>query len=449
MKPIFKKLSALTFLAGSIWLGSCNPEIEAPAISKGELDLSKYIAIGNSLTAGLMDGGVYREGQLSSYPNILAGQFRLAGGGEFVQPLFSEEQRNGSGYLQLSGFTPAGSPVLTRVTTNLAVRQEQPLPGGPKLTRFSEPGLQNLAVPGIPVLAAASPQYGGLNPHFERLLQPAEVGTKSYLQFIGGRSHTFFSCWLGNNDVLTYATNGGVADPANSLSGITDPTSFAAIYNQVINTLTANNAKGIVATIPDITAVPFFTTVTVAAVRAAAKAANPNADVYIKTGPNLTDVRLATPEDYILLTAQAAIGRPDAVAPGITIPHGFHQLNPLTDAEVLDKEEVEQVKAATAGFNAVISSAADARNLAVFDAHAFFNQIQPQNGQPTFYLNGVAYSPAFITGNLFSLDGIHPTPRGYAIIANEMIKAINQKYQASIPTVDVTRYRALIFPNAG
>jgi hypothetical protein len=58
----------------------------------------------------------------------------------------------------------------------------------------------------------------------------------------------------------------------------------------------------------------------------------------------------------------------------------------------------------------------------------------------------VAYSPAFITGNLFSLDGVHPTPRGYAIIANEMIKAINGKYQARIPTVDVTQYRAVLFP---
>ncbi|MGV3503816.1 MAG: SGNH/GDSL hydrolase family protein [Adhaeribacter sp.] len=447
MKHIFKSITSLAFLSGSLLLSSCDPEIEAPIISSGDLDLSKYVAVGNSLTAGYMDGGVYREGQLTSYPNILAGQFRKAGGGEFVQPLFSEEQANGSGYLTLTGFTPTGSPQLTPVTTKLAVRQEPPLPGGPKLTKFVEPTVQNLAVPGISVLASASTQYGAINPYYERLLQPAEVGAKSYLQFISGRNHTFFSCWLGNIDVLNFAVNGGENPTNNPFNNITDQNTFAAVYGQAINILSANNTKGIVATIPDVTAIPYFTTVSVAAVRAAAKAANPNADVYIKTGPAPTDVRVATNEDFILLTTQAAIGRVDAVAPGVNIPHGFHPLNPLDDKEVLDKGEVEQVKAATANFNIVIKNTAAAKNLALFDAHAFFNQIQPVNGQPSLTLNGVSYSPAFITGNLFSLDGVHPTPRGYAIVANEMIKAINLKYNTSLPTVDVTQYRAVIFPN--
>jgi lysophospholipase L1-like esterase len=446
MNDIFKKLSTLAFLSAGLLLSSCDPEIEAPAISKGELDLTRYIAVGNSLTAGYSDGGLYREGQLSSYPNILAGQFRQAGGGDFVQPLFSAEQSNGSGYLRLSGFSPTGSPILSPVTDKLGVRQEAPLPGGNKLTRFTDANLQNLAVPGMSVLSSAVNQYGGINPYYERFLQPAEIGSKPYLQFIAGRNHTFFSCWLGNNDVLTFAANGGVDDPANPFDGITDQATFAAVYSQVINVLTANDAKGIVATIPDVTGVPFFTTVTVTAVRAAAKAANPNLDVYIKTGPNPADVRLAENEDYILLTTQANIGRLDVVAPGLTIPHGFHLLNPLTDAEVLDKAEAEQVRTATTSFNEVIKNAANARNLAIFDAHAFYNQIQPQNGQPALHLNGVAYSPAFITGNLFSLDGVHPTPRGYAIVANEMIKAINLKYKASIPTADVTQHRAVVFP---
>ncbi|MDX5437011.1 MAG: SGNH/GDSL hydrolase family protein, partial [Pontibacter sp.] len=63
-----------------------------------------------------------------------------------------------------------------------------------------------------------------------------------------------------------------------------------------------------------------------------------------------------------------------------------------------------------------------------------------------FVRDGVAYSPAFITGNLFSLDGVHPTPRGYAIIANEVIKAINSKYNSSVPQTDITQYRAVLLP---
>jgi len=450
MKNIFYRLGVFVLFSGTFILGSCDPEIEERPINSGNLDFSKYIAVGNSLTAGYMDGGVYREGQLNSYPNILAGQFRQVGGGDFVQPLFSEEQANGSGYLRLSGFTATGSPVLTPVTDKLGVRQESPLPGGPRLTKFTDANLQNLAVPNMSVLASAVPQYGALNPYYERLLEPAEVGTKPYLQFMGGRNHTFFSYWLGNIDVLTYATNGGVADLVNNpFSGLTDANTFRFIYTNTINLLTANSVEGVVGTIPNVTAIPFFTTVTVPTVRVAAKGINPALDVYIKTGPNTGDVRLAQNEDLILLTTQAVIGRLDNVG-GNQIPHGFHPANPLTDREVLDKDEVAEVQAHTVTLNNIIREIATAKGLAIFDAYAFFNQVQPTmvNGQlvPSLNINGIAYSPAFITGNLFSLDGVHPTPRGYAIVANEMIKAINNQYGSSIPTVDITKYRAVLIP---
>src|SRR6478735_8910552 len=94
MKKYFYKSGLLAFLAVAFF-SSCQPEIDAPQTSKGDLDLTKYIAVGNSLTSGYSDGGLYREGQLNSYPNILAGQFLQVGGGEFVQPLFSEAQKNG------------------------------------------------------------------------------------------------------------------------------------------------------------------------------------------------------------------------------------------------------------------------------------------------------------------------------------------------------------------
>ena len=48
---------------------------------KGSADFTKYVAVGNSLTAGFADGGLYRDGQLNSYPSILAGQFATVGGG--------------------------------------------------------------------------------------------------------------------------------------------------------------------------------------------------------------------------------------------------------------------------------------------------------------------------------------------------------------------------------
>jgi hypothetical protein len=427
--------SGLAALAFAAFLSSCTPEIDAPEISKGEADFTRYIAVGNSLTAGFADNGLYRSGQLNSFPNILAGQFKLAGGGEFTQPLFSEAQANGSGYLRLAGLTPDGLPIIQQVPAQ-AVRPNTPdLPGGKPLTKYTDP-VNNLGVPGMSVKGSLTPLFGGINPYFERLLEPSEVGSKTYQQVVGEMNPTFFTCWLGNIDVLSYATSGG--DPDNPFETITDEPTFNAGYTALIKSLTKNGAKGVVATIPDVTLIPFFTTVTVPLVRAAAN----NAKLYITTD---NGVREATNDDLILLTSQGVIGRPDNLG-GNTIPHGFHQANPLTDAEVLDKDEVAEIKAATGKFNTIIKEAANTHNLGVFEVNEFFQSIQPVNGKATLVLNAVNYTPAFITGNLFSLDGVHLTPRGYAIVANEFIKAINEKYKSSIPTVNETNYDAVLFP---
>ena len=46
---------------------------------------------------------------------------------------------------------------------------------------------------------------------------------------------------------------------------------------------------------------------------------------------------------------------------------------------------------------------------------------------------------ALLTGNFFSLDGINPTPRGSALIANEIIKSINLNYKNFIKTSRLSR----------
>ncbi|PSR54404.1 G-D-S-L family lipolytic protein [Adhaeribacter arboris] len=428
MKNSLQKICAFVLMAGTLLVTSCEPEIEKIAVSKGELNLDKYVAVGNSLTAGFMDNGLYREGQESSYPNILAGQFKQVGGGNFAQPLFTPEQENGSGYLRLSGFSTTGSPILTPVTDKLAIRSQTPL----LYTKFTEE-VNNLGVPGIRMSDIQRPGYGSQlgNRFFERITTNP---LQTYLERVAASNPTFFSCWLGNNDILGYATTGASAD------FITIPETFKANNNEIINVLTANGAKGIIATIPDVTGIPFFKTVSVSAVRAIAKQINQQLDVYIKIGPGVAEVRVAQDDDLILLTTQATIGRSDEIG-GQSIPHGFHPANPLTDSEVLDSSEIKEIENYTKDFNTILKTKASEKNLAVFDAYTYFNSIQ--NGM---MLNGVGYSPAFITGNLFSLDGVHLTPRGYAIVANEMIKAINAKYNSRIPTVDVTQYRAVLFP---
>src|SRR5580704_14185948 len=116
-------------IAGLLLLGACKPDIHTPKPSSGSADFSRYISVGNSLTAGYADGGLYLAGQQNSYPSIIAKQLQSVGGGPFNQPLFSADQANGSGYLKLTGFSPSGTPITTPVTSNLAIRGQITIPG--------------------------------------------------------------------------------------------------------------------------------------------------------------------------------------------------------------------------------------------------------------------------------------------------------------------------------
>ena len=68
------------------------------------------------------------------------------------------------------------------------------------------------------------------------------------------------------------------------------------------------------------------------------------------------------------------------------------------------------------------------------------------NSTAGIQFDGVKYTATFVTGGSFSLDGVHPTGRGYAILANEFIKAINAKYSSTLPLVNVNKYSGVTFP---
>jgi lysophospholipase L1-like esterase len=108
---------------------------------------------------------------------------------------------------------------------------------------------------------------------------------------------------------------------------------------------------------------------------------------------------------------------------------------------VLDAGEIATAKNYTAQYNASIAQIATAKGLALVDVNTFLGQLK--NG---LQYNGTVITPQFVTGGGFSLDGVHPTPRGYALIANEFIKAINTRYGSTIPQVDINKYRAVSLP---
>ncbi|MBC8110930.1 MAG: G-D-S-L family lipolytic protein [Verrucomicrobia bacterium] len=425
---------ATLFLAGL--LNACKEKSENPEDGRGAADFTKYIAVGNSLTAGFADNGLYLEGQLTSYPNLLAGQFKASGGGDFVQPLFSEAQANGSGYLKLVAFKANGSPDIQFVAENRAVRGNttpNPLLNllGELYTKFTQP-INNLGVPGIRLSDITDTDYGSKNPFYERLLGESEQN-KTYLKKIEESKPTFFTCWLGNNDVLQYAASGGLVP-------ITPEAAFEQLYTTVLNTLTKERAKGVVATVPDITTIPYFTLVSKNSIQAAVPGTN-KPEIYITTGTG--QVRPIQEGDLITLAADSiGVARNfDTPSGTVAVPKGFSPVYPLDNSDVLDVSEVAVAQQTIVAYNAIIRAAATSRKLAFVDADALIKLFQtPQT------LDGVVVSTDFISGGLFSLDGVHLTPRGYAIVANAFIAAINLQYQASIKPVNVSAYRAVKLP---
>lgn len=428
--------------SGLLLLGACKPHFETPAATHGSADFSRYIAIGNSLTAGYADGGLYLAGQQNSYPSIIAKQMQAVGGGTFTQPLFSADQANGSGYLKLTGFNADGTPVTTPVTSNLAVRGVITVPTFGNVTLYTKytGDINNYGVPGIKLLHITYAPYGNLNGYFERLLPgSAPTNTTTYLDFVTAKPFTFFTDWLGNNDALLYATTGGAGDV------LTDKTTFAQLYNLSISRFTANGAKGAVATIPDVTSIPYFNTITIGAILGAVQKANPSVQaLYVNALVSGTTYapRAATANDLVILTFPTSkIGTPVSTPFG-NLPYGLTPYTPIENQYVLDANEVAITKDYVTSYNNTIKSVAAAKGLAVFDAYTFLNNVK-NNG---LTVNGQNFTSAYISGGIFSLDGVHLTPQGYAIVANEFIKAINSTYGSSIPLANISAYSGIKFP---
>lgn len=436
-------------VAVAIGLGGCKPNIEGPAgTTHGSADFSRYIAVGNSLTAGYADGGLYLEGQQNSYPSIIAKGMASVGGGTFTQPLFNADQSNGSGYIALSGFDKTtGNPITTTVSTNLAVTGQTNIPGfGPVTTyaKYTGTDLNNYGVPGIKLAHITYAPYGNLNGYFERLLPGAEgTHTTTYLDFVMQKPFTFFSNWLGNNDALLYATSGGAGDV------LTDKATFAQLYTLLIGTLTSKGAKGVCATIPDVTAIPYFNTVTTGQILAGVQKASPTVQAIYINAKTTADAagttyapRPATAADLIVLTFPTSmIGQPVATPVG-NLPYGLTPYTPIDNKYVLDANEVALTKDYVSSYNNTIKSVAASKGLAVADMYAFLNDVKAHG----LLIDGVSLSSAYISGGIFSLDGVHLTPRGYSIVAGQFIKAINAQYGSNIPMPNVASYRGVKFP---
>ena len=152
-------------------------------------------------------------------------------------------------------------------------------------------------------------------------------------------------------------------------------------------------------------------------------------------GSTYGQTREATAEDLFVLPSSTIIGTVNLESVGALMAAGLPQTLagqfsvegislPLADKWVLLPSEQEEIIEATAAFNDVISSVATQAGLAFVDANSLLNQLA--NGGVTS--GDFTLTSSLVTGSAFSLDGVHPTARGYALLANEFMKAIDVTY---------------------
>ena len=485
-----------------------NPDITVPPPSgdAGSLDLSTYVSIGASFTAGAMDNALYTHGQNNSFPVLLAQQFAAdgVGGGAFNVP----DINSVNGY---SGVNEEDGSIEGKLILDLDLNNDGELGDAGIIASDGEiPGafagdkstLNNFGVPGIQTAQLLTPFTGGpaegnpaYNPLYARFA--SDPGMSTIIEDAVARNPTFFTLWTGGNDVLGYAASGGTNDAI-----LTDPGAFEAYFNgALLQLLNVGEALGVVMDIPNVLALPFFQAVPYNAIpltdqaivdatngayaeyNGGVQAALANmiitpeeaalrtisfdigANAIVIMDDDLTDVETLsgglipipklrqlqpTPDpvnipsnELVLLPASTILGTlADPMDPNSIIGVGV----PLDDEYSLTFNEIGNIITHLTAFNTTIGTAAATYSDRVmhFSTYELLLSIIADGG----YNKGTAgfnllydFSP----NGIFSNDGIHVNTRGHAIIANEIMEDLNERFGADLPMLDVMQYNASPF----
>lgn len=526
-----KTIKSFILLIIFLFAAGCEQEVidlkdpttpEEPTPDAGTADFSKYVAIGTSLSAGFQAAALFTDGQNESVGAILAEQFATVNSNAaFVQPAINSSNGFSSSFSNVAGgvfrgrlvlFDPDGagprsagpSPSGSVESTNTCTGVVTPAIPAPYNTAQNigevltpvTGNFNNFSVPGIVLAQILTPATGGptssnpaFNPYYRRFASnPSNDGAtgSTILGDALGAAPTFFTFEFGYNDVLGYATSGGVGTVA-----ITPGASFNGYLGSAINTILGSNAnlKGAIANVPDVTTLPFFKLVawnsiaftaasqaTIDATNGAYAAYNGGLDAAFgggaisaaerdkrkisfevgKNGVVLTDktltnltglglpsIRQATAEDLLTLSAGSVLGTlADCANPSSVIGVGVA----LADQYVLLPSEITAIRDAVTSYNASIAAivAANPTRLALADWNAAY-QTMVTNGVVS--VDGVLLTPAIAPPNAaISEDAVHPNGRGAAYFANVFIDAINETFDAAIPKAKVNTYKGTRLP---
>ncbi|MFN8586773.1 MAG: SGNH/GDSL hydrolase family protein [Candidatus Eisenbacteria bacterium] len=407
------------FVAGC--QGPCEKigSITGPALTSGTADFTTYVAAGTSISAGYQSGGIVDRHQTNSFPAIFARQVGKTvlqnGQGDFTFPSMGHD-----GFPQLLAIQSFSPLIISNSGRTL---------GYPAANYMQATSYQNMGVPGAIAFdfADTTRYHATADPNMFSVV--ARYRGTVAAQVLG-QAPTFISYEFGANEVLGNATTGG-------FTPIFPSANYAALLTGHMNAIhgTLPNAKLAIFTVPDVASIPFCTTFKPYTVMLSTGAVTP---LLVKPTSGSTPENLS-PNDLVLLTAK------DSLAIGTGFPVGaYNYLNPaapgngrgLARTQVLDATEQTAIRNETAKMNLAVDSVAARPWVTKVDLATLLSDIAT-NG---YSVGAVHLTTAFVTGGLFSLDGVHPNDTGHAIIANAMVDAVNAKFGAAVPHANVNDY---------
>jgi phospholipase/lecithinase/hemolysin len=365
----------------------------------------RYVALGNSITAGYQSSGINDSTQKESYARIVA-----------------EQMHTGYVYPQLvnPGCPPPVTNFLTRIRTSGDTISNSCKLRNPATTLLVQ---NNVAVPG-----ATSADPTATTTKASNILTQLFLGGKTQVQRALDAQPTFVSVWIGNNDVLDAATKGVTgANTTLNTAGITDTTTFRANYKRMMDQLLVQKGlKGILIGVVNVTAIP-------ALFPAESLLTNPTFKAKFDAIVGSTTTVLANCVGSRALISYGIAGQIRAgVFPAVISCQKNVPAAPVGDWFVLDSTEQRIFNTDIARYNSYIANKADSAGFAYLDPNPLLYGLRASGAIPTLpdFTNPTATFGAYI-----SLDGAHPTGKTHRLAANAIIQAINLKYHTTLATI--------------
>lgn len=421
-----RHLAAFLGLALPLATGCRSDEaLNAPDLSNNNGLLTRYVSMGNSITAGFQSAGINDSTQLQSYAVLFAHQ----AGAPFFVPLL-----NKPGCPAPFAINSTNPP--TRLDgagpTDCSLRNGAPLPY-----------VSNVAVPGVTSFGVDdnNSPAGGTNQLTQFIL-----GGRTQVKAMTDAQPTFVSLWIGNNDVLGSLTNS--SNPGNPAL-VTPEALFEANYGPILDSIARVGAKAVVLGVGDVASFPFASpgalywclfTGNCTAQGIPQATFPPNFDVSNNCAPG------PAKGDSVLVPWTVGVGKIAAASAGA--PHGSATtVDCSLDNEVVLPAEFAKLRNAVHGYNDYISNQAQQRGWAYFDVNPTllaakaepitlgqFPKIAAFPCLPGGPCGGaVTPPPNVLFGTYFTLDGVHPSAAAHRVIADSVISAVNRTYGTTIP----------------